>query len=192
MAEMKKYKLVKILATVAILLSFLAVIVGNPYTVSLVPVNPDEEFEIGSSVVKVIDAGELAKWIIEKKNDFILYDIRPEKDYKEYHIPHSLNVNSIPYQDQHKQKKSDAVIYNSGNRYIIENIKPLIKDLNSKVYLLKNGMSGWMNEVLFPDLRGLNLSKEEINKIYRISSFFGGKPVTDKERTRKKYSREGC
>ena len=139
MAEGKKYKLIKILAAVAILLSFLAVIVGNPYTVSVVPVNSDEEFVIGGNYVKVIDAGELAQWIIEKRKEFVLYDVRSERDFKEYHIPHSINVVNN-HQENQSGKKPVAVIYDSGIRYIIEKIKPLVKDLNSKIYLLRNGI----------------------------------------------------
>jgi len=192
MTDSKNVRLIKTLVLIAIVFSFLAVIAGNPYTVSIVPVDTDEEFEIEGNVVKVIAAGDLAARLIAKRNDFNLFDIRSDSDFKEYHIPHSINISSENFTQIKQDEASIIIIYDEGNRYVIGKIKPLVKDVKADVYLLKGGIRGWMNEVLFPDLRNTKLSKDETDKIYKTSSFFGGKPVTDKERKRKKYSREGC
>jgi rhodanese-related sulfurtransferase len=192
MNENKNIRIVKFLVPITIALSFLAVIAGSPYTVSIVPTSVDESFDIIGSNVKVIDAKEIASWIIKKRNDFNLFDIRTENEFKEYHIPHAININDESNSSVKPEAASIIVIYDESNRYSIEKIKPLIKDRKGELYLLKGGMSSWMNEILFPDLRATELSKEEINRIYKTSSYFGGKPLTGKERTRKKYSREGC
>ena len=192
MTEVKNIRLIKILVAIAILFSFLALIVGNPYTVSIVPVRAGESFDIDSKAVKVIDAKELAAWIIGKRNDFNLFDIRSESDFKKYHIPHSLNISPENYIELKQNDASITIIYDEDNRYIIGKIKPVVKNAKADVYLLKGGIRSWMDEIIFPDLRGSELGKEESDKIFKTSTFFGGKPVTDKERKRKKYSREGC
>ena len=90
-------------------------------------------------------------------------------------------------------KKATFIIYDKNSRYSIQTIKPLINNRKEQTYVLKGGMDEWINKILFPDLRGdSDLSEEEIEKIYKTSTYFGGKPILDKDRPKKIYKRDGC
>ncbi|MDH3267981.1 MAG: rhodanese-like domain-containing protein [Ignavibacteria bacterium] len=184
---------IKILMLLAILFALLAVVAGSPYKITIQPVSINEEFEIEGKSIKVIDVQELAKWIIDKRDDFYLVDTRVQNEFEKYHIPFALSISGEKLIDASVDKKEAIIIYDKSSRYSIKNIKPLINIRNEEVYFLKGGMDGWINEILFPDLReNNNLSKAEIEKIYKTSTYFGGKPTLDKGRPKRKYKREGC
>jgi len=185
--------LIKILMLVAILFALLAVVAGSPYKITIQPVSVNEEFEIDGKSVKVINAKELAKWIIDKRDDFYLVDTRVKNEFEKYHIPFALSSSGRESLNTSLDKKVAIIIYDKGLRYSIEKLKPLIKSRKEQAYLLMGGMDEWINIILFPDLRGDNdMSKEEIEKIYKTSTYFGGKPILDKDRPKRKYKREGC
>ena len=185
--------LMKVLMLIAILFALLAVVAGSPYKITILPVSINEEFEIEGKSAKVIDVQELAKWIMDKRDDFYLVDTRVKNEFDEYHIPFAFSNSGIESLNKSIDKKAVIIIYDSSSRYSIEKLKPLINSRKEKAYVLKGGMDEWINKILFPDLRGeSDLSKEEIEKIYKTSTYFGGKPILDKDRTKRKYKREGC
>ena len=185
--------LIKILMLVAILFALLAVVAGSPYKITIQPVSVNEEFEIDGKSVKVIDAKELAKWIIDKRDDFYLVDTRVKNEFEKYHIPFALSSSGRESLNTSLNKKIAIIIYDKGLRYSIEKLKPLIKSRKEQAYLLMGGMDEWINIILFPDLRGdSDMNKAEIEKIYKTSTYFGGKPILAKDRPKRKYKREGC
>jgi len=185
--------LIRILMPVAIIFSLLAVVAGSPYKITIQPVSINEEFEIEGKSVKVIDAKELAKWIIDKRDDFYLFDNRVKNEFEKYHIPFALSSSGRESLNTFLDKKAAIIIYDKGSRYSIQKLKPLIISREEQAYVLKGGIDEWINKILFPDLRGdSDMSKEEIEKIYKTSTYFGGKPILDKDRTKRKYKREGC
>ncbi|MGB5850548.1 MAG: rhodanese-like domain-containing protein [Ignavibacteriaceae bacterium] len=185
--------LIKILMPIAILLALLAVVAGSPHKITIQPVNINEEFEIEGKSAKVIDVQELAKWIMDKRDDFYLVDTRVKNEFEEYHIPFALSSFGRELPNTSIEKKAAIIIYDKSSRYSIEKLKPLIDNRKEQAYVLKGGMNEWINKILFPDLRGnSDLSEEEMEKIHKTSTYFGGKPILDNERPKRKYKREGC
>jgi hypothetical protein len=116
-----------------------------------------------------------------------------KNEFDKYHIPFALSSSGRESLNTSLNKKVAIIIYDKDLRYSIEKLKPLIKSRKEQAYLLMGGMDEWINIILFPDLRGDNdMSKEEIEKIYKTSTYFGGKPILDKDRPKRKYKREGC
>jgi rhodanese-related sulfurtransferase len=190
---MNNKSLKKVLSLAAIVFAVLAVVAGNPYKITIQPISTSEEFKIEERLVKVIDAQEVAKWIMDKRDNFQLVDTRIENEFNEYHIPFSLNIHRNGLELELMKSKKSIIIYDKNKRYSIEKLKPLISNRNEEVYVLKGGLDEWIDEILFPDIRNKNnLSEEEIKKIYKTSTYFGGKPILDKERPKRKYKREGC
>lgn len=182
----------KVLALSAIVLAILAVIAGSPHKVSIQPVTTNEKFLIADKTVRVIDVYELVGWIIDKRDDFVLIDSRVGKEYKKYHIPFSVNVSELELDIEPNETIKSLIIYDSNERYLLNKLKSLINNRKERIFVLKGGMDEWMNKILFPDLRESSMSKKEIDKIYKTSIFFGGKPILDKERPKRKFRREGC
>jgi rhodanese-related sulfurtransferase len=185
--------LIKILMPVVILFALLAVVAGSPHKITIQPIGINEEFDIEGISVKVIDAKELAKWIMDKRDDFYIVDTRVKNEFAEYHIPFALSSSGDESLNTSLDKKTALIIYDRSSRYSIEKLNPIINSRKEQAYILKGGMDEWINKILFPDLRGdSDMSKEEIEKIYKTSTYFGGKPILDKDRPKRKYKREGC
>ena len=81
----------RILAVTALILATLAAITGSPFEKSNYPDWDIKNINIDGEETTIISVTELAKWIIEKKNDFLIIDLRSEEKYKKYHIPFSYN-----------------------------------------------------------------------------------------------------
>jgi rhodanese-related sulfurtransferase len=192
--EMNSNKsLIKILMLFAILFSLIAVFTGSPYKITIQPVSTNEEFEIEGKYIKVIDVKELAEWIMNKRGDFHLVDTRDKNEFEKYHMPFALSSSDEEFLNTSFAKKAAIIIYDSNSRYSTEKLKPLVNKRVEQIYILMGGMNEWTNKILFPDLREINdLTEEEIKKIYKTSTYFGGKPILDKDRPKKKYKREGC
>jgi len=181
------------LALIAIVFALLAAIAGSPYKITLQPVSTNEEFEIEGKSVKVIDVHEIAKWIMDKRDDFQLFDIRLKNEFDEYHIPFALSMSGTELPTSLIDHKSAIIIYNKTGSYSIKKIKPVINNSKEQIYVLIGGMDEWINKILFPDLKkNSNFTEKEIERIYKTSTYFGGKPILEKERPKRKYKREGC
>ncbi|MEJ2193848.1 MAG: rhodanese-like domain-containing protein [Ignavibacteriaceae bacterium] len=181
------------LALIAIVFALLAAIAGSPYKITLQPVSTNEEFEIEGKSVKVIDVHEIAKWIMDKRDDFQLFDIRLKNEFDEYHIPFALSMSGTELPTSLIDHKSAVIIYNKTGSYSIKKIKPVINNSKEQIYVLIGGMDEWINKILFPDLKkNSNFTEKEIERIYKTSTYFGGKPILEKERPKRKYKREGC
>jgi rhodanese-related sulfurtransferase len=178
---------------VAILFALLAVFTGSPYKITIQPVSINEEFEIEGKSVKVIDVQKLAGWIMDKRGDFYLIDMRVKNEFEKYHMPFALSTSDKELLNTSIDKKSAIIIYDNNSRYSIEKLRPIINNRVEQIYVLMGGMNEWINKILFPDLRErIELNEEEIKKIYKTSIYFGGKPIMAKDNPRKKYKREGC
>jgi len=185
--------LIKILMFIAILFALLAVFAGSPYKITIQPVSINEKFEIEGKSIKVIDVKTLAEWIMDKRGNFYLVDTRDKNDFEKYHMPFAISSSDKEFLNKSIDKKAAIIIYDSKSRYSTEKLKPLVNKRAQQIYVLMGGMDEWINKILFPDLREINdLDEEEIQKIYRTSTYFGGKPILKKDRTKKKYKREGC
>lgn len=188
-----KKSLIKILMLAALLFALLAVVAGNPYKITIQPVSINEEFEIDGKSIKVIDVRELAEWIMDKRSNFYLIDTRVKNEFEKYHMPFALSSSDEELLNTSMDKKAAIIIYDSNSRYSIEKLRPIINNRVEQIYVLMGGMNEWINKILFPDLReNSDLKDEEIQRIYKTSTYFGGKPILANERPRKKYRREGC
>lgn len=188
-----KKSLIKILMLIAILFALLAVVTGSPYKITIQPVSINEKFEIEDKSIKVIDVKTLAEWIMDKRGDFYLVDTRDKNEFEKYHLPFAISSSDKEILKPSVDKKAVIIIYDNNSRYSTEKLKPLVKKRAQQNYVLLGGMNEWINKILFPDLRDINdLDEEEIQKIYRTSTYFGGKPILKKDRPKKKYKREGC
>ena len=78
------------LALLAGVLAVIALILGDPFNNNKAVIDLKElslEIEKAQDHVAV---EELADWIIKNKSDFKLIDLRTDKEFAEYHIPHSI------------------------------------------------------------------------------------------------------
>ncbi|RJP58785.1 MAG: rhodanese-like domain-containing protein [Deltaproteobacteria bacterium] len=144
-----------------------------------------------------IDPKTLSEWIIEGRRDFILIDIRSEKEYEKGKIKGAEN---IPLQKlitkstiEELPKDKIIVIYSNGSSHASQ-AWLVMKTAGIDAYILEGGFNYWSSFILNPAQCSINASDDEILK-YRsqvaVSNYFGGSSpaastVDDKTKTEKK------
>jgi len=168
------------LAALTLLLGFIAIFMRDPSKATIVSVDTKE------LSLKILDKSthitpeELAHWLIEKKEDYKLIDLRSEKQFKEYSIPGSMNIVPSEILDVKLPKNQKLVLYSEDNLEASQTWFVLKTHRYKDVYFLEGGMKDWKSTVLYPTVAE-NASAEEkakFNIMAEISKYFGGSPRT--------------
>lgn len=195
-AYFKNITLEKKLALVALLLAVFAAVAGNPYKPFEMPSKTIEERDVEGKLVKFLDALLLAEWIMEKRDDFHLIDLRSKKEFDEYHIPHAFNIPQVTLKREMLQGKEKIVFYVQDEEFPHAAWKLFSEKSDAEILVLNGGLDKWREDVLFPDLVRISVRDEKFAQMMkRTSLYFGGTPKIGqdpKKRLQKKYLREGC
>lgn len=204
----------KRLAVLAILLGLSAAFIGTPTDSVNTTVNAKDIAVTAERGVNKIGVRTVADWIIQKKADFRLVDLRPEEKYQEYFIPTAVNIPVGKLLESDLFRNQKIVLYSQDNTKAAEAWFLLQTRDFKGVYIMDGGIKEWKDEILFPKLAS-NASVEEkakFDKIKQVSKFFGGSPQgveeggekqikmpepempakIDIKRHRSKPKREGC
>jgi rhodanese-related sulfurtransferase len=178
----------KKLVLIALIPALLAAVIGPPDAMRT-------RFKVDGITIRYLDSLTLAEWIMEKRDDFSLVDLRPEAEFEEYHIPFAQQGSRI-VESEELLNRSKVVLYAMDGTIPEETWLPLRERIGGKVFLLKGGLRTWGNEILFPDLSEAGQAgSPQLARRIRISRFFGGEPIGIDDadaQAPKKYSREGC
>ena len=96
---------------------------------------------------------ELARWIVEKRQDYQLIDIRQPWQFDDYHIPTAVNV-PFPQLFQADNLKTlsrekKIVLYGLGAGHAAQG-QLLLTLKGYKAYSLREGLSAWWEDVMTP------------------------------------------
>lgn len=166
------------LAAVAFVLGFLALFAGSPYKGSGAVLNTRELAIAMATSADVVEPRTLADWIIQGRADFRVVDLRAEPAYNEYHIPAAENRQASALTDGGLLRNEKLVLVaEDGSR--AAQAWTLLKAKGYRgVYILKGGIEGWQNDVLFPRVAdNANAEQQaEFAKLREVSKYFGGTP----------------
>ena len=168
----------KKLAIVAGILAILALVIGNSGNKNKITVNAKE---LSLSTIKdqdKINTITLADWLIKEKLDFTLVDLRPEKEFTEYSIPGSININMENLLNSDLKRNQKILLYGNDDVTSAQAWFILKSSGYKGVYILNGGLNSWKNEILYHK-RSAYLSPEDSVKfesIKQISLHFGGSP----------------
>jgi hypothetical protein len=183
-----------ILLSTALLLSVLAAFAGKPINVKGYPDWSISKTKIGSEEITIISVVELAKWIKNKHDDFLLIDAIAKKSYNEYTIPSAINYTDGF--DNIETKIEKFIVYSNDDSLPAEIWTYLKDNFTAELLFLHGGMNEWIDVILFPDLTKIvTYSEEDRDRIKSTSLYFGGKPkvpVHSHPKRSGKYLREGC
>ncbi|OGU59024.1 MAG: hypothetical protein A2X64_03980 [Ignavibacteria bacterium GWF2_33_9] len=157
----------KILIALAMLLGIIAVFAGNPQLAKKQD-NLNEFY--ATHIMNEISPIELAKNIIDMKADMRILDLRSKEKYNENSLVGAENIDKIELYQYNKKKMLVLV----GDEEAVR--KAYYKFYTNGyfgVVVLKDGMEGWENYVVKPNLAGNPNAKE----IYYISLHFLGQPT---------------
>ncbi|MFH2012999.1 MAG: rhodanese-like domain-containing protein [Pseudomonadota bacterium] len=127
-----------------------------------------------------IDPKTLSEWIIEGRKDFILIDIRDEKEFETGNIKSAEN---IPLQKlitkntiEELPKDKIIVVYSNGISHASQ-AWLIMKSAGINSYILEGGLNYWNSFILNPEACSTNPSDDEVLKYkskIAVSNYFGG------------------
>jgi rhodanese-related sulfurtransferase len=126
-----------------------------------------------------VTPGELARWIIEKRTDYQLIDIRQPWQFDDYHIPAAV---SIPLSQLFEEaglkqlsREKKIVVYGLGAGHAAE-AQLLLSLKGYNAYSLREGVSAWWDEVITPmSLRSESASPTGYLEAKQLREYFLGR-----------------
>ncbi len=125
-----------------------------------------------------VTPGELAHWIMEKRQDYQLIDIRQSWQFDDYHIPTAVNIPFRQFFGENNLKKLDRgkkiVVYGLGAGHAAET-QLLLSMKGYEAYSLREGITAWWDLVITPtSLRSESASPEGYQQARQIREYFMG------------------
>ncbi len=125
-----------------------------------------------------VTPGELARWIMEKKQDYLLVDIRAPWQYDDYHIPTAINVplselfESAGLAKLSRGKK--VVLYGLGAGQAAQ-AQLLLNLKGYDAYSLQQGLAAWWRDIMTPvSLQPGSTSPAGFRQAKQVRQFFMG------------------
>ena len=171
--------------------------------------------EISSAIISKSDhvtAEEVAEWIIDKRPDLIIVDIRSSDEYNQYYIPGAFNIPLAKlFENESIELLNDEyviVLYSNGGTHAAQ-AWVLLKQLGIESYVLLGGLNYWAQAILDPQAPDDLVADQEILQYQfqkAASEYFnkGGisveenkkdavvKPIPRIKHKKKKAADEGC
>lgn len=118
-----------------------------------VHLNPDELAATIISKSNFVTAEDVAAWIIDKKPDLLVVDIRSSEEYQQYHIPGAIN---IPLAKLFEPESLELlgedyiiVLYSNGGTYAAQ-AWVMLKQMGYETYVLLGGLNYWVEAIVNP------------------------------------------
>jgi rhodanese-related sulfurtransferase len=160
-----------------------------------------------------VTAEEVAQWLIDKKPDLLIVDLRSAEEYAQYHIPQAVHVpfNELFENEATAMMSSDntVVLYSNGGTHAAQ-AWVLLRQMGIESYVLLGGLNYWVEAILNPKAPDDLVADAEILKYeFRkgAAGYFGGsgmaparndsaaapaKPKIMMDAKQKKKARAGC
>ncbi len=124
-----------------------------------------------------IDPADLADRLMAGGDDLVLVDIRPAAEYEAFHIRGAINVPLADLAVRLTEYKSQRtiVLYSTGMTHPAQARDALARLGYEQVYLLTDGLEGFVEECLTPvSLRNEPLPPEAVARVQRWRAWFAG------------------
>lgn len=123
-----------------------------------------------------VAAGELAQWILEKRQDYQLIDLRDRWHFDDYHIPTAVN---IPFAElfradnlQRIDRQKKVVVYGLGAGNAAQ-AQLLLSMKGYRAYMLEDGIIAWWDELMTPtSLRSAKPSSSGYQQARQLREYF--------------------
>ena len=117
------------------------------------PLNAQQVAQTMNSEQDRVTPGELARWILEKRQDYQLIDIRPAWQFDDYHIPTAINIPLTSlFQDSglaHLSRGKKIVLYGFGAGHAAQ-AELLLAMKGYQAYSLGDGIVDWWETIMMP------------------------------------------
>jgi rhodanese-related sulfurtransferase/uncharacterized membrane protein YedE/YeeE len=154
---------------------FVALLAGDPYRGSHVTMDTRDLAIRAGKGADSVQAGQLADWIIQGRNDFRLVDLRSEKDFAAYHIPTAQNAPLASLTPDFAAHNEMIILYSEDGTEATKAWFLLEAQGFRGVYLLDGGLRAWQDGVLFPR-KSAGTDAAAFDKQAQVARYFGGSP----------------
>ncbi len=125
-----------------------------------------------------VTPAELAHWVIEKRQDYQLIDLRQPWQYDDYHIPTAINVPLSQFflesNLKHLDRSKKIVVYGLGAGHAAET-QLLLSMKGYDAYSLREGISAWWDLVVTPtSLRSETADPAGYQQAKQLREYFFG------------------
>ena len=179
LAPTRKLTPVRVFALGMVGLGLIAAFSGSPYRNAYAQVDTKQLALEAGTKADHVSSVQLADWIIEGRNDFLVVDVRDAKDFAEYHIPGAINIPLAAITHDFAARNERIVFYSDGGIHAAQ-AWLLLRSLGFKgVYMLFGGLEEWKDVVLFPKAPAADApAKDQIDFARRaaVAKHFGGTP----------------
>lgn len=144
------------------------------------PASPETVVEAMVTEKDHVQPLELARWILEKRQDYQLVDLREPWEYDDYHIPTAVNIPLTQLFTPEGLKRLDRsktiVVYGLGMGHPAQT-QLLLSLKGYRALSVKDGITGWWDQVLTPQsLRGENPQPAGYQQAKALREQFLGAP----------------
>jgi rhodanese-related sulfurtransferase/uncharacterized membrane protein YedE/YeeE len=175
----RKLTPVRAFAVVLTGLGGIALFAGSPYRDPFARIDTKQLAMEAGSAADHVSTAQLADWIIEGRNDYLLVDVRDAAEYAIYHIPGAVNVPLAALTHDFANRNERIVFYSDGGIHAAQ-AWLLLRSLGfPSVYMLMGGLEEWKDGVLYPQAPTENAApkeKVEFAKRVAVANHFGGAP----------------
>jgi len=187
----------KFLALFTFVIALFAALTGMPQESLITQEEFAEKYKIQKSTINSLDVELLAFWIMDRQDDFVVFDLRHKRAFQRYHIPFAHLISpaaSIEAESINHDKK--LILCSLDGRLSFDVWQKIYNSKRDNIYLLSGGLKAWSNKIMFPLItEEEEKNSEYFNKKKKISMFFGGWPKMQSGtsiKTKSKFLREGC
>jgi hypothetical protein len=166
-------------ALVFVGLGVVALFSGSPYRNAFARVDTKQLALDAAGAADQVAVTQLADWIIEGRNDYLLIDVREAKEFSAYSIPGATNIPLASLTHDFARRNERIVFYSDGG---LQSAQAwfLLRSLGfPSVNMLSGGLEGWKDGVLYPQAPTAGASaKDQIDFAKRaaVAKYFGGAP----------------
>lgn len=135
-----------------------------------------------------VSVDQVAKIMMEQQDDFLLIDVRPASEYKQYHLPGALNIPLDSLLKKNKrgtyewewvlnQNERKNILYSNGN-LTAKQAWLLTRRLNfDNNYVMQGGLNNWFATIINPPMPRFDqtaLEREKYKFRLKAQEFFTG------------------
>jgi rhodanese-related sulfurtransferase len=168
------------LGKVALALGAAAPLVGSPYQGDHARIDVAELARIVERREDHISAVELAEWIRKGKPGLRVFDVRPQAEYDELHVPTAQRVSLDSLGTVPVVPGETIVLYSTAGAHAAQGWVFLRALGHQNVVFLAGGMYEWMDQVMSPTLAidATDRERAAFTRVAELSRYFGGLPRT--------------
>ena len=162
------------LAVVAVVAGALAVVAGSPTRGTRGNLDVQRIAQLVEEEEDHVSAAELGRWIKNGNASLRIYDIRPDSEYGEFHIPSAERADLKQIATMPLDSSATYVVYSEGGAPAAQAWVLLHARGIENAYFLRGGFSEWMTTVVSPRLPESS-TRAQRDSVLELTQYFGGK-----------------